>query len=75
MVVTTNGQTIPCPVCKTGVPFDLQRLLQGAEFACPNCGAGIGLADESKPAVLSALEALEKVKSSIAAMKPGTTPT
>lgn len=55
-------QTIPCPVCNNGIPFDTHQLLQGVKFFCSQCNAGIGLAVESKPLVASAMEKLEQVK-------------
>lgn len=53
-------QTIPCPVCQTGIPFDARQLLQGIRFICPGCGVGIGLADDSKVVVEMALKAFEE---------------
>jgi len=63
------GQTIPCPVCKTGIPFDTKQLLQGVKFACPNpgCDAAISLADESKELVQKTIETFEKTKGRLAA--------
>lgn len=55
-----DDQTIPCPVCKTGIPFDTRQLLRGIRFACPGCGAGIGLAAESKDVVEKVLVAFEE---------------
>lgn len=55
-----NDQTIPCPVCKIGIPFDTRQLLQGIRFTCPGCGAAIGLAAESKDVVAKALAAFEE---------------
>lgn len=55
-----NEQTIPCPICKMGIPFDTRQLLQGIRFTCPGCGAGIGLAAESKDIVEKALAAFEE---------------
>ncbi len=55
-----SEQTIPCPVCKTGIPFDTGQLLLGTRFACPGCGAGIGLASESKDVVVKALAAFQE---------------
>lgn len=53
---------IPCPVCKTQIPIDLHQLMQGVQFACPNCYAAIGLAPESQSVVSEAVENLEKLK-------------
>ena len=38
-------QSIPCPVCKTPIPFEIEKLLNGMKFICPNCHAAIGLGD------------------------------
>ena len=54
-----NEQTIPCPVCKAGIPFDAKQLLLGVRFVCPGCGAGICLSAESKDVVEKALTAFE----------------
>lgn len=64
-----NEQTIPCPVCKTGIPFDARQLLQGTRFACPGCGAGISLAAESKDVVEKALTAFEEVRDKLGRKK------
>jgi len=58
-------QTIPCPVCKTSIPFDTVQLLNGVKFACPNCKSEIGLATESKPLVQEIMKKLEQVKNAI----------
>jgi Transcription initiation factor IIE, alpha subunit len=49
---------IPCPDCKTNIPFDPLLLLKGVEFTCPTCKSMIGLATESVPQVQSALNKL-----------------
>lgn len=71
MTFTTNGQQIPCPVCKTGIPFDTRQLLQGVQFSCPSCQASIGLADESKEVVRQAMESFEKTRQGLQAAKTG----
>ena len=64
-----NERTIPCPVCQTGIPFDTKQLLRGVRFTCSGCGAGIGLAEESKEAVEKALAAFEEQRDQIAGKK------
>ncbi len=60
-----SEQTIPCPVCKTKIPFDTNQLLQGMQFVCPNCQAAIGLAEESKPLVKETMQKFEELKSNM----------
>lgn len=62
--MTNQDNTIPCPVCSTKIPFDVQLLLVGTNFACPNpdCDASIGIAQESIPLVEQTLEKLEALK-------------
>lgn len=57
-------QTIPCPICKTAIPFDITRLLQGERFKCPKCDAKITLSSESRPQVQNAIDKLNKIKQS-----------
>jgi transcription initiation factor IIE alpha subunit len=63
MINTSSG--IPCPVCKTAIPFEIQQLLAGVQFSCPNCFASIGLAPESTPVVEETMTKFEKLKKSI----------
>ncbi|TCC90059.1 hypothetical protein EZ428_12275 [Pedobacter frigiditerrae] len=63
----TQSQNIPCPVCNTGIPFDIKQLMMGVHFACPNCAASVGLAPESKELVEETIEKLEAVKGRISA--------
>jgi transcription initiation factor IIE alpha subunit len=63
MINTTSG--IPCPVCKTSIPFDIQQLLAGMQFSCPNCSASIGLTPESTPVVEQTMDKFEKLKKTI----------
>lgn len=65
-MLAQGEQTIPCPVCKTGIHFDTRQLLQGAQFICPGCGAGIGLSEESKDVVEKALTAFEAQRGGLA---------
>lgn len=64
-----TDQTLPCPVCNTKIPFDAKQLLMGVQFTCSNCQATIGLANESKPIVESALHKFEQVKGQISNKK------
>jgi len=66
-MLRNHSQTIPCPVCQTGIPFDANQLLQGVQFACPNCTAAIGLADESKPLVQETLRSFEETRRKLGA--------
>lgn len=61
-MLASKEQSIPCPVCKTGIPFDTRQLLQGVRFSCPSCGSAIGLADESKGVVQKTLDAFDDAK-------------
>ena len=56
----TNEQKIPCPVCNTAINFNAAALLAGAQFACPNCQASIGLASTSMPSVDEAIKKMPK---------------
>ena len=55
-------QSIPCPVCKTPIPFGIEKLLNGMKFICPNCHAAIGLGDNSRSQVSEAMNKLEQLK-------------
>lgn len=57
-------QQIPCPVCSTKIPFDTRQLLMGVEFKCPNCESSIGLCQESRPLVETAMQKLSEIKRS-----------
>lgn len=46
--------TLPCPHCKTLIPLQVDRLLEGAKFSCPGCSARIGLEEKSLQALLDA---------------------
>jgi transcription initiation factor IIE alpha subunit len=59
-------QSIPCPVCKTKIPFDTKQLLLGVQFVCSNCQSAIGLATESKAIVQKTIEKFEVVKETVA---------
>lgn len=55
-------QSIPCPSCKTSIPFDTHQLLMGMQFVCPTCQAVIGLAPESRDQVQEAIDRLDEMK-------------
>lgn len=57
-----QDNSIPCPVCKTPIPFNVQSLMAGVNFSCPQCFASIGLSKESQPLVEEVMEKLETVK-------------
>lgn len=58
--------SIPCPVCGTKIPFEVNSLLTGQSFTCPNieCNSSIGLTPESTPIVEQTIEKLETLKQS-----------
>jgi len=62
MIISGNGQTIPCPVCKAAIPFDTRQLIQGVQFSCPQCSVAVGLATESKGVVRQALDRFDKLR-------------
>ena len=55
-------QKIPCPVCNSTIPFDVNQLLMGVQFTCPNCHAAVGLASESKPVVEKTMQKIEDLR-------------
>jgi transcription initiation factor IIE alpha subunit len=59
-----KDSTIPCPVCKTPIPFDAQSLLMGVSFSCPSCSASVGLSNQSRPIVEKTMTELETFKKS-----------
>lgn len=61
-MLSANGQTIPCPVCKAAIPFDTRQLIQGVQFSCPNCGVAVGLATESTDVVKQALDRFDELR-------------
>lgn len=71
MLFQTNGQYIPCPVCKTGVPFDAHQLLRGVRYSCPQCHASMGLAVDSMDLVRTTLATLERKRAELGAKAPG----
>lgn len=58
----TAKQSIPCPVCQTAIEFDVQGMLQGKKFTCPNCNSSIGLQGEDQNIVNEAMTKFEKLK-------------
>lgn len=64
-----QDQYIPCPTCQTKIPFDLQLLLKGVEFVCPNCQGSIGLAAESKGLVEETMNSFDTMKKKVVKMK------
>lgn len=56
------SQSIPCPICGTPIPFDINRMLRGEGFSCPQCEAKISLSPESCPQVQDAIDKLNKLK-------------
>ena len=64
--MNNQSQNIPCPDCKTPIPFDTYQLLMGVQFTCPHCAACIGLASESKELVQETMQKFEDIKAQIA---------
>jgi len=62
-------QSIPCPTCKTKIPFNAQQLLMGAQFACPGCLTVIGLASESRPIVEETMDKFQEMKENLGKKK------
>ena len=62
-------QSIPCPDCKTNIPFNLGLLIQGKMFTCPNCGAKIGIARDSVSTVKEAKHKFDELKSTVLQQK------
>lgn len=58
------NQTIPCPVCNTGIPFDPHELVRGKEFSCPKpgCDSRVGIAGESLEEAARTIEEFEVMK-------------
>ncbi len=64
-----KDQSIPCPVCNTSIPFELNKLLAGVQFVCPSCMAAIGLSGESKEIVKDTMNKLQEIKNNMSAQK------
>lgn len=62
MLTSSNGQSIPCPLCKTPIPFDTRQLIQGVQFSCPKCSVAVGLATESKDVVKTAMDRFDRLR-------------
>ena len=60
-----SQQTIPCPSCRTNIPFDTHELLLGVQFVCPNCRAVIGLAPESREKVQETIDKFDEIKRNV----------
>jgi uncharacterized paraquat-inducible protein A len=56
--------SIPCPECSTGITVDLQAMLLGQSFECPQCRAKIAVADQSGHEVQDAMERFEALRRS-----------
>lgn len=55
-------QSIPCPVCGTRIPFDINRMLRGEGFSCPQCESKISISPESLSQVQDSIDKLNKLK-------------
>jgi predicted RNA-binding Zn-ribbon protein involved in translation (DUF1610 family) len=60
--MVNQQQAIPCPSCKTSIPFEIHQLLMGMQFVCPNCHAVLGLAPESREIVQETIEKFDEIK-------------
>jgi hypothetical protein len=58
--MSDNTTTIPCPICKTKIPFNAMGLINGKVF--PSCDASISLSNGSKPSIKSTIDKLEELK-------------
>lgn len=58
-------QKIPCPNCQTPIPFDVNQLLKGSSFSCPNCNSKIALSSENKSTVQDALDKFDELKNKL----------
>lgn len=57
-----SQQSIPCPVCRTPILFDVRLLLSGDKFCCTNCGATISLSQSSVDTVGDAMRKLDRLR-------------
>ncbi len=57
-----SQQSIPCPVCRTPIIFDVNLLISGEKFCCTNCGAAISLSKSSVDTVSDAMRKLNKLQ-------------
>ena len=63
--MNSNPTTIPCPVCNTPIPIEVQSLLLGTKFSCPQCSALIGIQQESVDVAKNAIEKFEELKQTL----------
>ncbi|MBP6185262.1 MAG: hypothetical protein KA479_10000 [Saprospiraceae bacterium] len=49
MLEHNENLVIPCPVCKNDIHFEMNTLLQGAQFGCSNCDTKVGLQANAIP--------------------------
>lgn len=55
---------VKCPACTYGnIYIDVNQLIQGCRFECPNCGSVLSLSQGSKETLSNGLAAYEKIKS------------
>lgn len=45
--------TIVCPACSAPITIDINQLLAGRRFNCPNSNAAIGMSNNGKAQILS----------------------
>ena len=62
-------QSLPCPVCQTQIVFDVNGLIRGEKYTCPNCNSSIGLGEESKSSVKEAMDKFEDLKKKLSDSK------
>jgi hypothetical protein len=64
-----NEQKIPCPVCKTPIPFEVTALLQGNKFSCPSCTSIVSIAPESMEYIQVAKLEYDQLKTNVLKQK------
>lgn len=59
-----KDQKIPCQLCNTPVPFDMDQFIKGYSFACPNpdCDARYSMPVDTRGVVRSAMVKYEQLK-------------
>ena len=53
---------IDCPDCGHKIPLDVQSLVEGRSFSCPNCPVSIGIASNSVDTLKNAMDGLSEIK-------------
>ncbi|MBC8984346.1 hypothetical protein H9X96_01000 [Pedobacter sp. N36a] len=61
-IMIAVNQTIPCPTCNGKIIFNVQELIAGGKFSCPNCYSVIAITTESRDLVKETMGKLEQEK-------------